>query len=199
MQYISVTNLELVLLGVGVWVCLAAIERYFYRSDIPDIMGDIEFRDVARVKQKLTEEECLDILRKELRGVLSVNGDHGYPYGMPINHYYNDDDGLIYFHGGKKGHRTDSFRKDDRASYCVMDKGTLSEDGWSLDFRSVIVFGRIEEVNDPERMIDIVRRLSLRFTKDLEYIEDEIERHGSHTLMFALRPEHITGKRVNES
>ena len=48
-------------------------------------------------------------------------------------------------------------------------------------------------------IIDIVRKLSLRFTKDLEYIEDEIERHGSHTLMFALRPEHITGKRVNES
>ena len=61
-QYISVTNLELVLLGVGVWVCLAAIERYFYRSDIPNIMGDIEFRDVARAKQALSEEECLDIL-----------------------------------------------------------------------------------------------------------------------------------------
>ena len=53
-----------------------------------------------------------------------------------------------------------------------MDKGTLSEDGWSLDFRSVIVFGRIEEVTDTERMIDIVRRLSLRFTKDLEYINE---------------------------
>ena len=37
------------------------------------------FRDVARVKQALSEEECLDILRKEVRGVLSVNGDNGYP------------------------------------------------------------------------------------------------------------------------
>ena len=174
--------------------------RALFQSE--KIYTDMEnngFRDVARVKQALSEEECLDILRKELRGVLSVNGDHGYPYGMPINHFYNDDDGLIYFHGGKRCHRTDSFRKDDRASYCVMDKGTLSEDGWSLDFRSVIVFGRIEEVTDTERMIDIVRRLSLRFTKDVEYIEDEIQRHGRHTLMFALRPEHITGKRVNES
>ncbi len=48
-------------------------------------------------------------------------------------------------------------------------------------------------------MIDIVRKLSLRFTKDVEYIEDEIERHGYNTLMFILRLEHITGKRVNES
>ena len=162
-------------------------------------MENTGFRDVARIKQKLSEEECLDILRKEVRGVLSVNGDGGYPYGMPINHFYSDDDGLIYFHGGKRGHRTDSFRKDDKASYCVMDRGTLSDDGWSLDFRSVIVFGRIEEITDRDRMLDIIRRLSLRFTDDSEYIEEEIEKHGAHTLMFALRPEHITGKRVNES
>ena len=172
----------------------AAIEPYFYRKDIQDIMGDIEFRDVARVKQALSEEECLDILRKELRGVLSVNGDHGYPYGMPINHYYNDDDGMIYFHSGRKGHRTDSFRKDDRASYCVFGEGVRDGEGWALNFRSVIVFGRIVEIDDREKTYNIARRLSRRFTDDEEYIEREIEKAGPFTLMFALRPEHITGK-----
>ena len=167
-------------------------------SDLPIAM-DIVFRDVARKKQSLTGDECIDILKSELRGVLSVIGDGGYPYGMPINHYYNDDDGLIYFHGGKIGHRTDSFRKDPRASYCVFDKGTLSEDGWSLDFKSVIVFGRIEEISDRDRIYDIARKLSLRFTDDVSYIDEEIERAGPRTLMFVLKPEHITGKRVNES
>ena len=33
---------------------------------------------------------------------------------------------------------------------------------------------------------------------DLGYIEKEIEKAGPFTLMFALRPEHITGKRVKE-
>ena len=46
-------------------------------------------------------EECLHILKTEKRGVLSVNGDNDYPYGMPMNHWYNEEDGKIYFHCGK--------------------------------------------------------------------------------------------------
>ncbi len=39
------------------------------------------FRDITRKKQKITENECSDILIREKRGVLSVIGDDGYPYG----------------------------------------------------------------------------------------------------------------------
>ena len=38
----------------------------------------------------------------------------------------------------------------------------------------------------------------LQVPDDEEYIEKEIEKAGPFTLMFALRPEHITGKRVKE-
>ena len=58
------------------------------------------FREMLRKKQQLSQEECDEILKKELRGVLSVLGDDGYPYGMPLNHYYSD--GKLYFHGGRK-------------------------------------------------------------------------------------------------
>ena len=57
------------------------------------------FRDVSRKNQKLTQEECVEILQNEKRGVLSLIGDDGYPYGLPINHYYED--GILYFHSGK--------------------------------------------------------------------------------------------------
>ena len=45
------------------------------------------FREMLRKKQQLPEMECIDILKTQLRGVLSVLGDGDYPYGMPINHY----------------------------------------------------------------------------------------------------------------
>ena len=45
------------------------------------------FRTVTRFKQALSDEECLEILKNEKRGVLSVLGDDGYPYGMPINYW----------------------------------------------------------------------------------------------------------------
>lgn len=51
-----------------------------------NICGEIMFRDITRKKQKITENECIDILISEKRGVLSVIGDGGYPYGMPMNY-----------------------------------------------------------------------------------------------------------------
>ena len=154
------------------------------------------FREMMRKKQALSEEECIEILKKEPRGVLSVLGDDGYPYGMPINQYYCEEDGKLYFHGGKKGHKIDALCRSGKASFCVYDAGTPVD--WYLQFRSVIVFGTVEFVDDQEKMIDLTRRLCYKFTQDEDYIEDEIRNHAAGTLMFCLTPEHISGKVVNE-
>ena len=157
------------------------------------------FREMLRKKQQLPEEECIEILKNELRGVLSVIGDDDYPYGMPINHFYCEEDGKIYFHSGRKGHKIDAMKSHDKASFCVYDQGFRREGEWALNIRSVIVFGRIEFIEDREKIYEIARRLSHKFTDDEEYIEREIVRSGPGTLMFALVPEHITGKLVNEA
>ncbi|MBQ4576633.1 MAG: pyridoxamine 5'-phosphate oxidase family protein, partial [Firmicutes bacterium] len=81
------------------------------------------FRELTRIKQQISTEECIQVLKEETRGVLSVNGDDGYPYGMPMNHWYNEEDGAIYFHSGKKGYRPEVLKKDNKVSYCVYDKG----------------------------------------------------------------------------
>ncbi len=156
------------------------------------------FREVARKKQALTKDECIDILKTAKRGVLSVIGDDGYPYGTPLNHWYCEEDGMLYFHGGKAGHRVDAMRACCKASFVCTDGGTPAEDGWWLRFRSVVVFGRIAIVEDHDRAMDITRRLCRKFTQDENYIEDEIRGYGGGTLVYALRPEHITGKTVNE-
>ncbi len=157
------------------------------------------FREMLRIKQQLPKEECIEILKKEPRGVLSVLGDDGYPYGMPMNHYYCGEDGKLYFHGGKAGHKIDAIRRCDKASFCVYDQGKRKEGEWFLRFRSVIVFGRIELVEDQNTTNEIARKLSYKFTKDESYIDDEINKAGPRTLLFALVPEHITGKTVKES
>lgn len=157
------------------------------------------FREMLRKKQQLPEEECIEILKNELRGVLSVIGDDDYPYGMPINHFYCEEDGKIYFHSGRKGHKIDAMKRHDKASFCVYNQGFRREGEWALNIRSVIVFGRIEFIEDREKIYEIARRLSHKFTDDEEYIEREIVRSGPGTLMFALVPEHMTGKLVNEA
>jgi nitroimidazol reductase NimA-like FMN-containing flavoprotein (pyridoxamine 5'-phosphate oxidase superfamily) len=161
--------------------------------------GKTMFRELVRIKQALPQEECIAILQQELRGVLSVQGDDGYPYGMPLNHFYLEEDGCIYFHSGKIGHKVDAIKRCDKASYCVYDEGYRKEGDWALTIRSVIVFGRIEIVEAYDTVIDISRKLSYKFTQDAKYIEKELTQSGPRTLMFRLRPEHICGKRVHEA
>ncbi|MBQ9250136.1 MAG: pyridoxamine 5'-phosphate oxidase family protein [Oscillospiraceae bacterium] len=157
------------------------------------------FPEMKRVRQKLSEEECIQILKQEKRGVLSVLGEDDYPYGMPLNHWYCEADGKLYFHGGRLGHKIDAMRRHDKVSYCVYDQGYRREGEWALNFRSVVVFGRVEFIEDRERVIDISRQISYKFTSDEDYIAEEIRGHAAGTLCFALTPEHISGKRVNEA
>ena len=157
------------------------------------------FRNLQRIKQQLPQEECVELLKNQLRGVLSVQGDDGYPYGLPINHYYCPEDGKLYFHSGRTGHKIDAIRRNSKASFCVYDEGFRREGEWALNIRSVIVFGRIEMVEDQETIYSIARQLSYKFTNDEQYIDREITRSGPRTLMFALVPEHMTGKIVNEA
>ena len=157
------------------------------------------FRNVSRVKQQLSETECIEILKREPRGVLSVLGDDGYPYGMPMNHWYCEEDGKLYFHSGKSGHRVDALQKNDKVSFCVYDQGFRKEGDWALNIRSVIVFGRVKVVEIQERAIELTRQLSYKYTPDAAYIENEIKHFGDKVLCFELIPEHITGKIVHEA
>ena len=161
--------------------------------------GEIMFRDVVRTKQKLSDTECAAVLRDVPRGVLSVQGDDGYPYGVPTNHWYDPEQGVLYFHSGRSGHKVDAIKACDKVSYCVMDSGMRKEGDWALTYRSVVVFGRVRIVEDMAEAMEIARKLSLQFTADTQYIDHEIACFGKDTLVFALLPDHMTVKCVHEA
>ena len=157
------------------------------------------FREMMRKKQQLSAEECVEVLKSQPRGVLSVLGDEGYPYGMPMNHWYCEADGKLYFHSGMKGHRTDAMASCDKASFCVYDEGYRREGEWALNIRSVIAFGRLQVVTDEQKVMEFIWQLGEKFTDDKDYLEREIKQALDHTLIFTLEVEHMTGKLVNEA
>ena len=154
---------------------------------------------MARKKQSLTKPQIADILNQEKRGVLAVHGENGYPYGLPINYWYNEENGCIYFHSGSKGHKIDAINANNKVSFCVYDQGYREEGQWALNIRSVIVFGTLQVITDFEKACEVYRQLSLKFTTDTQYIESEIQKFAKATLCYELRPEHISGKIVNEA
>ena len=157
------------------------------------------FRPMRRYKQQISREDCIRILKEEPRGVLSMIGDDGYPYGIPLNHWYCEEDGKLYFHGAKTGHKIDAITACDKVSYCVYDRGWRKEGDWALNINSVVVFGRIRLVTDTEKAREIATGICRKFTDDEDYIQKELKSALSRVQCLELTPEHMTGKLVNES
>ena len=157
------------------------------------------FRELKRKNKQIPHEECIRLLKTEMRGVLSVLGDDDYPYGAPMNFWYDEEEGIIYFHSARVGHRIDALRKHDKVSFCIYDSGYHEEDDWALTITSVVVFGRIELIDDPEISVAVTRKLSYKYTQDEEFINSEIKKFGRGTMLLKMTPEHICGKKLREA
>ena len=156
------------------------------------------FKEVSRIKQRLDLSESNKILSDTVRGTLAVNGLDGYPYAMTLNHYFSKDENRIYFHGGKNGYKMDCIKKDNRCSYTVIMETSKLENHWAKVFKSVIVFGEIHFVDDKNKIKEISRLLSYKFTNDDNYINDEINKFIEATSLFYIDIKHLTGKIVTE-
>ncbi|MBR0468926.1 MAG: pyridoxamine 5'-phosphate oxidase family protein [Mogibacterium sp.] len=157
------------------------------------------FRKMRRSVQALSREEMIDLLKTETRGVMSVQGDNGYPYGYPINHYYDEEANKIYIHGATFGHRVSAVKKDPKVSYCVFGQEFQKEGDWAKYVKSVIVFGKAELVEDANEIVRISRLLCDKFPCPPEYVENEISKDAPRTLVIAINIEDMNGKLVHEA
>ena len=155
------------------------------------------FRKMRRFKQELSKEECIDILNESTSGVLALLGDDDYPYTVPVSHVYKD--GKLYFHGAGKGHKVDAAKKHDKVSYCVIAKDDIVQERVTTYFQSVVCFGRIRIVEDPEEKRNAAVLIGEKFAPDNKagYM-NEIEKMFNVLTVFEITIEHMTGKEAIE-
>ena len=154
------------------------------------------FRPMRRFKQQLPQEECVDILQNAYRGFLSVNGDGGYPYTVPINFLFAE--GKLYFHCAAAGHKLDAIRANDKACFTVIDEPRKEPDDWWYHVRSVICFGRVSILEDEAEKDGYLRQLGAKYFPDGYDIEADMQRNAARALVLAFTIEHMSGKRVRE-
>ena len=152
------------------------------------------FRQPRRKKQILSPEECEKALCGCTSGVLALSGDDGYPYAVPMSYVY--DGGKIYFHCAKEGHKIDSVKRCEKASFCVTVQNEISQEMYTTFYKSVIVFGKIRIVEAEPEKISACMKLAGKYSPDLsdERHREEIERFRSSLCVLELEAEHITGK-----
>lgn len=156
------------------------------------------FREMRRIKQQVSMEECVKVLKEEKRGVLSVIGDDGYPYGVPMDYIYVEEENCFYFHCAKEGHKLDAMKANDKVCFTVYNQGFIKEGCWEYNPTSVISFGRVKLINDMSVTETMVRALGYKYYPDKKDVEDEIKSSLQRVQLIALHVEHMTGKLVNE-
>jgi nitroimidazol reductase NimA-like FMN-containing flavoprotein (pyridoxamine 5'-phosphate oxidase superfamily) len=97
------------------------------------------FRELRRKENAAEKDFGIALLEKCEYGILSVLGDHDYPYGVPVNFAYKDN--CIYMHGATTGHKIDAIKNHSKVCFTVVDKSKVRVDEVSTDFSSVVVFG----------------------------------------------------------
>ena len=157
----------------------------------------MEFREMRRKRQQLSDSESIEMLKKATSGTLALLGDGGYPYAVPISYVYEE--GKLYFHSAKEGHKVDAIRDCDKASFCVIDKDDVHPEKYTTFFRSVIAFGKIHIVEDEAEKLRIARLLGNRYNPNQEEaLQKELENGLSRMLMIRFDIEHLTGKEAIE-
>lgn len=156
------------------------------------------FREMRRKKQQLSTKECVEILRKRTSGVLAVFGEDGYPYAVPISYVYED--GKIYFHSAKAGHKIDAIQQNSKVSFCIIDQDQVVPEKYTSYFRSVIVFGKVRILEDDQEKYKSIEQLAVKYAPDdrEEERKKAIEQEWNAFCMLELTIERMTGKEAKE-
>ncbi len=158
-----------------------------------------EFRKMRRFKQELTKEECIEVLSNEPRGIMAFHGENGYPYAIPLNQFYDAEDGKLYFHGAKAGLKLDLIKENNKVCFTVLDKGFKKEGDWALNIKSVVCLGHIEVLDDHEKVLNQCRKLARKFNVSEAEIDEDIAKNANVVNMLVMTIDRMTGKLVNES
>ena len=152
------------------------------------------FREMRRKRQALTQAQCQAILEQGSCGVLALSGDDGYPYAVPLSYLYHQ--GKLYFHCAKSGHKLDALRREPKASFCVVAQDQVAPLEYTTLYRSVIVFGRLRELEDDGEKRAAIEALALKYApRDTPaHREEAIRRDWGPLCVLELTPEHVSGK-----
>lgn len=156
------------------------------------------FRQIRRVKRALSIDDGKSLLKNNKRGSLSVIGDDGYPYSIPMSFYYDESENKIYFHSAKVGHKIDSIKKDNKVCFTTWDDGYLEDGDWAYYVSSCVVFGKAYLIEDLNKAKEKLNLLAQKYFPSQDLIDEEIEKYFDGVQMIELDIENISAKKIHE-
>ncbi len=155
------------------------------------------FREMRRINQLLSQDESIAVLNRGTSGVLAVSGDSDYPYAVPLSYVYHN--GKIFFHCAKAGHKLDSIERNEKVSFCVIDKDEIIEEEYTTYFRSIIAFGKATIITDDTEKRNAFEILAEKYSPNHKRGRlEEIDKLFKVVCIIELSIDYLSGKEAIE-
>jgi hypothetical protein len=126
---------------------------------------------------QISDPEIIDDILSTIEyGTLALCVDN-IPYSLPINFVH--DEGIIYFHGSKKGKKMHMLQSNSKASFSVVESYSIIQSYFSSNdklacpathfFKSIIIDGEIEMVESYDEKIKALSLLMQKLQKEGGY------------------------------
>lgn len=151
-------------------------------------------RDMRRKERQMSDSSAKQVLARENWGVLSVYGDDGFPYGVPVNYAYWE--GALYLHcSSAASHKLDGIRKCNQVCFTVVSQHQLDAKNLACTYESVIVFGTAAIIESAKEKLEAMTLFMQGLAPEM--IETGFQKCNPETpglAVIKIEPTLITGK-----
>lgn len=154
-------------------------------------------KPLRRTDRRLDEIATYNLLTNGLYGVLATVDTAGQPHATPLNyaHVKEGDEHVIYIHAATAGQKLDNIKHEPRVAFTIVGHTKLLSAEFSIEYQSVMLFGTISLVEDPETKQSALKHITDKYSPEhAESAELYINRAGHTTTVLRLLVEHISGK-----
>lgn len=151
----------------------------------------------GRMKQhQLSKEQIDSVLNNAQVGRIATHNENGYPYIVPVHFIVHEE--KIYIHGLIKGQKISNLIRNNKIGFEVDEMGAIIPDNnnpcdTNTEFRSVIILGTAQMIEDRELKMKILRAVVAKFTPQLSHLSFP-EKMMRATGVIEITPIEITGK-----
>lgn len=150
-------------------------------------------RKMYKENRKMALQDAEKAFENNNHGILCVNGDDGYPYGVPVNYIYEDK--KIYIHSAKYGYKIDAVKADNKVCFTSIINAEVIPHKFTAAYMSVIAKGTIRIVEDETERRHILEQYIYKMAPD--YIETGmkfVDASIARTELLCIDVEELTGK-----
>lgn len=158
---------------------------------------DLEITDIQEIETFIKEQRW---------GLLSMTGNDGYPYSVPLNYLYWNN--RIYVHSAPEGKKVDLLTEPSPVQFTVVKEyayipsyvaGSKMACSASQFFKSVMIFGYAEIMRNDEEKAKVFTQMMKAFQPEENYqpltpISMEYAKMLERTCLIAVTPDKISAK-----